>query len=56
MIADAERRLKNKYKVNDTDWNIYKNGSQEDWDQFQEKLLKKLETDELLEPDSKKEK
>jgi len=31
LLADVERGFKEKYKISDEDWNIFKNGSQEEW-------------------------
>src|SRR5262245_2402485 len=37
MIAEAERDLKNKYKISDEVWNIFKNGSSEQWEAYRNK-------------------
>jgi len=43
LLADVERDFKEKRKISDEDWNIFKNGSQEEWAAHQDQVYQELE-------------
>jgi len=51
LIAEAEKDFKEKYGISDEDWNIFKNGSKEEWQAHQDKVQQEIMT-QLSETDS----
>jgi hypothetical protein len=41
-VSDAEGDFKDRYRISDEDWNIYKNGSEEEWDAHRAQCLDRL--------------
>lgn len=43
-LEEAERDFKQDKKISDDDWDVFKNGTQEQWDSYRERLWREFES------------